>query len=398
MNNKIFTILISAAFLAAVLPSCRKQDDIYKQYVKVGGYVYPAKAINESYTQGYKRVILHWTKPMDPAVKTAKVFWENYQYSKDVDYSQFPDGEVSVSIDGLEERTYSFDIVNYDSSNHSSLAVEVTAAPYGDFWLSSNSERTLKLARMVEGQDSAMVILSKSTDRMMSTKFRYVNNQGQTVEYDKLLYPGSDTVYLPHPKKGRQLEYASAFCPEDGADTVYNYWTKSAAGIEYRLDVSGFTATITKNQTQGTNTVDKIFDGIYTSASKRWQGTTNSSYRKIFPKYITVDAGTEYTFSTFDFYQNPSAKGSRWIKNAIIYVTDEPFDPDTKENYEVILGEPYCRSTFVQENQITTMSLMTSPRTGRYFTIVFTNSYSSSNYLDLWELMPYGCLPSEMAE
>lgn len=400
--NKISKLLFAAAMLVAVLPSCRKQDDIYKEFVKVGGYVYPAKAIDESYTQGYKRVILHWTRPMDPAVKSAKVFWENYTQSVDVDYSQFPDGKVSVSIGDLEERSYSFDIVNYDSSNHASLATEVTAAPYGDFWLSSNSERIIRVARMMEDRDSAMVVMSKTTDRMMSTKFRYVDNQNKIVDLEELLMPGKDTIYLPHPLKGKKFEYTSAFCPLEGADTVYNVWTKSAAGVEYKLDVTGWTVTVTDKQTQGTNTVDKIFDGVYNNQSKRWQGTTNATYRKIFPKIITVDTGVadgaEYSFSSFDFYQHPTTKSSRWIKNAIIYVTDKPLDPDTTEDYEKLLGEPYCKSTFVQDYAVTTMSLVNSPRKGRYFSIIFTNSYNSSYYLDLWELMPYGCLASEMAE
>jgi len=402
MNNTISKLLFAAAMLVAVLSSCRKQDDIYKEYVKVGGYVYPAKPIEESYTQGYKRVILHWTRPLDPAVKSAKVFWENYKYSMDVDYSLFPDGKVSVSVDNLEERTYSFDIVNYDSSNHASLATEVTAAPYGDFWLSSNSERILKIARIMEDKDSAIVILSKSTDLMVATKFRYVDNQNQTVELDNLLYPGNDTIYLPHPLKGKKFEFSSSFCPVDGADTVYNKWTKTASGIEYKLDVSKWTVKITKNQAQGTNTIDKIFDGVYNSTSKRWQGTTNATYRKIFPKIITVDTGVaegaDYSFSSLDFYQHPTTKGSRWIKNVLVYVTDEPLDPDTKEDYEKLLGEPYWKSTFVQENAVTTMSLVNAPRSGRYFSIIFTNSYSSSYYLDLWELMPYGCLVSEMTD
>ena len=402
MNNNISKLFFAVAILFAVLPSCRKQDDIYKEYVKVGGYVYPAKPIEESYTQGYKRVILHWTRPLDPAVKSAKVFWENYTDSIDVDYSKFPDGKVSVSIGNLEERTYSFDIVNYDSSHHASLATEVTAAPYGDFWLSSNSERVLKSARMLEGKDSAMVVLSKSTDLMISTKFRYVDNQNNTVELDELLLPDRDTIYFPHPKKGKKFSFSSAFCPVAGADTVYNRWTNTESGIEYKLDVSGWVATVTKNQTQSTNTVDKIFDGIYNSTSKRWQSTTNATYRKVFPKIITVDTGTapgaEYSFSSLDFYQHPTTKGSRWIKNVFVYVTDEPLNPDTTESYEELLGEPYWKSTFVQDQAVTTMSLVNAPRSGRYFSIIFTNSYSSSNYLDLWELMPYGCLASEMAD
>ena len=51
MNTNISKLFFAVAILFAVLPSCRKQDDIYKEYVKVGGYVYPAKPIEESYNK-----------------------------------------------------------------------------------------------------------------------------------------------------------------------------------------------------------------------------------------------------------------------------------------------------------------------------------------------------------
>ena len=34
-------------------------------------------------------------------------------------------------------------------------------------------------------------------------------------------------------------------------------------------------------------------------------------------------------------------------------------------------------------------------KAGRYFAIVFKNSYHNSGYIDLWELVPYGYIPSE---
>ncbi len=113
--------------LAVLAVSCGGQDEIYKEWVKKGGYDYPAKAINLSSVIGYQNVIVNWEKPMDPAVRTATLFWDNYAKSIDVDYADYPDGKVSIEVGELEDRSYTFDIVNYDDVGNKSLAAEITS-------------------------------------------------------------------------------------------------------------------------------------------------------------------------------------------------------------------------------------------------------------------------------
>ncbi len=136
MIKNIFNFL-SVAAVAALLASCGGQDEIYKEWVKKGGYDYPAKAINLSSVSGYQSVIVNWEKPMDPAVMTARLFWDNYAKSIDIDYADYPDGKVSMLVGDLEDRSYTFDIVNYDDAGNQSLASEITVSPYGDGWMVS---------------------------------------------------------------------------------------------------------------------------------------------------------------------------------------------------------------------------------------------------------------------
>ena len=112
--NKIAFNILTVPVLAVLAVSCGGQDEIYKEWVKKGGYDYPAKAINLSSVIGYQNVIVNWEKPMDPAVRTATLFWDNYAKSIDVDYADYPDGKVSIEVGELEDRSYTFDIVNYD--------------------------------------------------------------------------------------------------------------------------------------------------------------------------------------------------------------------------------------------------------------------------------------------
>ena len=109
-------ILILTAALA--LASCAKQDAIYKQFVKEGGIIYPAKPINVVARRGYQRVVLKWDAPMDPSLRTVKVFWDGTSHSQEFNYADYPGGSIETVVDNLEDRSYTFSIVNYDGDGN----------------------------------------------------------------------------------------------------------------------------------------------------------------------------------------------------------------------------------------------------------------------------------------
>ena len=120
--KKILTITFFGVLTLAA--SCAKQDTVYKEYLKEGGYIYPAKAINASVEKGYQRITLKWEAPMDPSLRTAKVFWDNRTQSRDFNYADYPAGKLEATIDNLEDRSYTFEIVNFDEAGNKSLATD----------------------------------------------------------------------------------------------------------------------------------------------------------------------------------------------------------------------------------------------------------------------------------
>ena len=152
MKKNIFTALIIST-TAFILVSCGGQDEIYKEWIKEGGYDYPT---------------LMWEKPMDPAVKRAILYWDNYAKSRDIDYGDFADGKVTIVVDSLEDRSYTFDVVNFDGEDNKSLPAEMTISPYGDSWLISRSERAV-VSAIMDGDD-AKIEMTKATDEMVATR------------------------------------------------------------------------------------------------------------------------------------------------------------------------------------------------------------------------------------
>ena len=394
MKNFALNILFATG-AAIALASCGGQDEIYKEWVKPGGYDYPAKAINLSSVSGYQSVIVKWEKPMDPAVRTAKLFWDNYASSLDIDYADYSDGKVSMEVGNLEDRSYTFDIVNYDDAGNQSLAAEITVSPYGDGWMVSRSERSVSRAEMIEGSNDAKIVMSKATDEMVATRFRYKNLNDEWVECETILKPGENEVIFPEALKGKRFEYSSSFCPKAGKDTVWSSWTKSVDGISYPLDGRRWIVTSTTNQDFSADYApSKIFDSDTLSG---WTSTNKSSFKLIFPKILSIDTqtqgGNEYSFTRFKFIQDEN-KSYRYIQDFRIFVGSSYYNPDSAD-YTTEYGIPFLLGSFNvnEKTQSVSASLGAS---GRYFAIVFNNSWSSEDgYIDLKELVPYGYISSQ---
>lgn len=387
MRISIHTI----SLLLILASACTSQDDIYKEFLVEGGRVYPAKPVNVETVAGYQRVTIKWEKPKDPAVINSKLFWNNGENSAEVNYV---DGIASYTVTNLEDRSYVFYIANYDKNGNKSLDVEVTASPYGSSWLVSHSERS------VTGycyDDSTLLVFSNATYEMVQTRVAYVNTSGKLVEYPEPLPYNKDTIVLRDAMKGKKIYYKSSYKPEKGTDIVENTsWTKSVHGLLYGLDVSKWTVRATEGQVQGSNTPDKIFDGLTGSASGRYVSSNAAAYRDVFPKILSIDthcdAGKEPTIMQLTFYQHPLDPTYRFIRDVSLFIGNEEYNPDTTD-----FGTEY--GGFVQKRTFSTTQVtqvMSLNATGRYMALVFTNSYNTSlSFIDLWEVVPFGCIEGD---
>ena len=380
------SIFAAAAILGSVV-SCTSQDDIYKEFIKDGGYIYPAKAANITSETGFQKVTLFWPVPKDPSLRSARVYWDNYTDSLDLNYSDFSD-TVSVTITNLADRSYTFDIVNFDKLGNKSIAAEKSATPYGMNWLSTHEERQFKHA-WVDGT-TATVQLTESTSEMVATKFRYKNLDGEWVEFGPRMTPREVNFKLPNAMRGKYFEFSSGFLPSDGRDTAWMEWTKSSYPIVYPLDTKDWTVTATTGGTMGENTPDKIFDGI-ADANHRWHSTAGNNFPKILSIDTNCEAGKEPTYKTFSMARNPTMN-LRYIQWFQIFTGNTPFNPDEK-NFASAFGTPICSSQlYWGDNPGSRNCTMES---GRYIAIVFTNSRNNQGYLDLWELTVWGYIEAD---
>lgn len=401
--KSIRNFLSAVVLVLCVAAACTSQDDIYEQYVVPGGKVYPAKAKDITSETGFYKLTLFWPKPKDPSIVSAKVYWDNYTDSLSLEYSNYAD-TVTLIIDNLADRTYTFNIVNYDKNGNQSLAAEYSASPYGNNWLSTHSERTL--SSVVMSGNDAVITLSDSTAEMVATKFLYKTVDDEWIEYSGRISGRVNKITLPNAKKGTYVRYASGFLPENGRDTAWMSWTKCPYAIVYTLDTEGWEAKSTTGMDlNSTTTADKIFDGVTNNQNNRWhsknQGysaVVNSSYYQLnTPVILSVDThsaeGNEPCIRTFRFYRHPTSSGYRYLAKTQCFVGDKPYDPDLGTEYLASYGSPIVDTQLYRGAAAEDRNC--SYKEGRYFAIVFLGSYSRYCYLDVWELEILGYYPAE---
>lgn len=387
MKNSIKYIVCAAA-VAMMATSCYKQDDIYKQYVQLGGYDYPAKPMNVSAIIGYNRVFINWEKPMDPAVRTAKLYWDNYAESVDINYADYPDGKVSYEVTNLEDHSYTFDIVNFDKNNNRSLPTEITVSPKSESWLVSRSPRTFRPAIMVGA--NAEVEMTKNTDEMLWTQIRFKTKDGKTDD-SIILGPEENSAVMKNALQGKYFQYRFCYRASNCIDSVWTKWTNSPDAIAYALNPKRWTVTATKGQVFGENAPSKIFDGIKSSGCS-WLSSRSDASKDIFPKILAIDTkaadGEEFTFTHFNVCQSTEGQTYRYVKNFNIYAGPKPYDPDTKDYVKDFGMSMISASLGISEaEQVVTA---TQGKPGRYLAVAFLDSYSEDNFVCVWELEPFG--------
>lgn len=392
MKKNLYFLL--SLCIAVGLFSCKNQDEIYQEFVTKSGYVYPQKTSDVVIYSGYKRVKLEWNLPKDPSVRTAKVYWNNKTEVADIDYANYTRDRVELFIEGLEERTYTFELVNFDANGNSSMMTEVTASPYAENWLLSHAERSIVSAQL-DGT-VAEIVTGFGTDEMIATRFRYINTEGETIQLDQLLDTENNRIMLPNAQIGKRFEFSSSFCPANGLDTIWNIWMKSVNPISGLLDCRDWGVEVTENQVWDENFLPaNVFDGVI-GRDNRWC-SAQGSISNVFPKIMVVDAGKDtYHINRVSLYQDQVTLNRRFGNSVEIYWGNESFDPDAGTAYASSPGfaKAIANGTFVN----TTFWFSTATWTKnwaenqnfRYMAIVWKNSRSGSGYIDLWELEFYG--------
>lgn len=392
---KKYIYLLLTLVLVVCVSSCKDQDEIYKEFVKKGGYVYPEKTNELKAIRGHNRIKLTWRMPKDPSVKTAKLYWNNKTKVMDIDYSAFSGDIAEVIVDNLEERSHTFELINFDTDGNKSMTSEITEAPYADNWLLTHSERAAYTAEIVG--TAAELVMGFGTDEMIATRFRYIDTNGDLIMLEETMGANTNKILLPNAVSGKKYEYSSSYSPAGGLDTIWSKnWVKSPTPISGKLDCKSWNVTVTTGQIWDNSFLpSKAVDGVI-HRDYRWC-SAQGALANVFPKIMVVDNQKDsYYINKVSLYQDQATYSRRYGNSVEMYWGNEPFDPDAGTDYA---NSPGFADAIAKGNWQTTtfwFSTATWTRTWsqmqefQYFAIVWKNSRSRSGWIDLWEIEFYG--------
>jgi len=291
--KKLTYILIAG--IVWCLSSCKDMDSIYQDYIVPNGHTYPGKALNPIVYAGKNRVKVSWLKGSDPKVVRARVYWNNYTDSTDVNVPADKD-TISCIIEDLPENTYSFFIRTFDEKGNISIPVEVRGSSYGVKYEAGILNRAINNAILTE---TTVKIEWGTIDTLSAyaTEIRYTNATGEIQTLRTMSNEAVSTI--SDIKRGTTFSYRTLYVPNHLAiDTFYTGFLENK---EYFLNKSVWRIIGFSTQHSGAaNLASNVIDG---NPATRWHTHATASN---FPHFVTVDMGIDRTITAFKIFRATS--------------------------------------------------------------------------------------------
>lgn len=291
-----YTIIIGIVW---VFSSCKKMDSIYEQFIVPNGHTYPGKALNPIVYAGKNRVKITWLSGSDPSVKKARIFWNNYTDSVEIN---IPAGKDTISyiLDDLPENTYSFFIRTYDNSGNVSIPVEVIGTSYGASYEAGLVNRTVS-SSILTATKLTIGWAVIDTTAAYATEIRYTDTNG---EMQNLLTVVSESIStITDIKSGTTLQYRTIYIPNNSL-SIDTFYTRFQEISECFLDKKNWRVIAFSTQHDaGVNGVNNFIDG---TDATRWHSLAGGSS---YPHFATIDMGVERTVTQFGVWRTTFESG-----------------------------------------------------------------------------------------
>ena len=376
MKKYLLFIFISILGFSA----CKEMDSEYKEFLIPNGKVYPQKADSLKTFPGNNKLRLQWLKPKSPRVIYSWIYWNNYQDSMKVDYSQEVD-TIIVDILNLQEITYTFYIKNYDVDGNVSIPSEGVGTPYGDNYFITANDRTYTSATRSTDMIGTINWGPKTLD-LIYTEIKYQNSAG-TYKTIRVL-PSESTSIIPDIKPGVNFEYRSIFVPNKGIDTVRREWRTSDMPFMVKFARDTWTAVAKGGNHNwgdgGGGQPSLLFDG---NRATGWHSHVSTAL----PQCVVVDMKSPHVLDNLLIYP-PAPTNWRYMKDVEIYVSDEPMDPNASGIPLASWGTPAAKVQYTGGESL--KIAFPTPQTGRYVAILFKNTSTTNPYVSFMEFEAYG--------
>ena len=290
-----------ALFITAMaFTACKKMDSTYKQFIVPGGITYTGKATKPMAYSGRNRIKISWLRGADPNVTKAKIFWDNYTDSVEINIPATGD-TISIVIDNLTEKAYSFMIKTYDEKGIPSIPVELLSGSYGEKYQSQLLNRPVNsLVIDVEGKITIQWGSADISNGAVQSELQYTDILGN-MKSRRFSAKEAESV-LTDLMPGTRFQYRTVFKPDSLSidDFFTDYVESGILTIDKKnWKIIGFST----QHDAGTNGVNNFIDG---TDGTRWHSRAGGSS---YPHFATIDMGTERTITQFGVWRTTFENG-----------------------------------------------------------------------------------------
>lgn len=315
--KRIYSLVV---FVISVLffTSCDDFMDVHKEYIEGGEIIYAPKPDSVNFIAGEGRILFNCRTYNAPNVRSVDVYWNDRLDSLiiPVELSTGYDS-ISVILDNMEEKSYTFNIQTTDNFGHKSLFVTSFGTSYGDTYRATLNDRGIKSLSLSDKE--GIIEWYSAPLHLVRNEIRYIKTDGSqtTVKISSI----DNLAKLPDVKPGSTFEYRSLYIPEEVAiDTFATAWKEYETPFptEYKYDRSSWEVlSVSDVSTSEGGGMATLIDG---DLSTYWQSAYEGGDAPL-PHWAVIDMQTSKKISRIELYRRTGNKDAKSIE---LYVSDHP--------------------------------------------------------------------------
>lgn len=315
--KRIYSLAILATFILS-FTSCEDFMDIHKEYIEGGEIIYAPKPDSVYFIAGKGRVLFNCRTYNAPNVRSIDVYWNDGLDSLIIPV-ELKTGydSISVILDNLEEKSYTFNIQATDNFGHKSLFMTDFGTSYGDTYQATLNDRLIESLSLSDQEGT--IKWYYAPQYLVRSEVRYVKKDGS--QAIAKVPSTDDLVLLPDVKSGSTFEYRSLYIPEAAAiDTFATAWKEyeTPFSIEYKYDCSSWKVlSVSDVSTSEGGGMDALIDD---DLSTYWQSAYEDGDAPL-PHWAVIDMQTPKKISRVELYRR---SGNTDTKSVELYVSDQP--------------------------------------------------------------------------
>ncbi len=315
--KRIYSLAILAVSILS-FTSCEDFMDIHEEYIEGGEIIYAPKPDSVSFIAGKGRVLFNCRTYNAPNVRSIDVYWNDGLDSLIIPV-ELKTGydSISVILDNLEEKSYTFNIQTTDNFGHKSLFMTDFGTSYGDTYQATLNDRLIESLSLSDQEGT--IKWYYAPQYLVRSEVRYVKKDGS--QAIAKVPSTDDLVLLPDVKSGSTFEYRSLYIPEAAAiDTFATAWKEYETPFptEYKYDRSLWKVlSVSDVSTSEGGGMDALIDD---DLRTYWQSAYEGGDAPL-PHWAVIDMQTPKKISKVELYRRTGNKDTKSIE---LYVSEHP--------------------------------------------------------------------------